>query len=66
MGALQASIALRLLLGHVEAAGVLHHYRALHGALRRTRIARSPHCPACNGRLSFVDPARYQPPDCAA
>jgi len=66
MGALQASIALRLLLGQNKAAGVLHHYRALSGALRRTRIARSPLCPACNGQLTVVDPTRYQPPDCAA
>lgn len=66
MGALQASIALRILLGQTQAAGVLHHYRALEGALRRTRIARSPVCPACNGQLTVVDPARYQPPDCAA
>jgi adenylyltransferase/sulfurtransferase len=66
MGALQASIALRLLLGQNEAAGVLQHYRALAGALRQTRIARSPLCPACNGLLTVVDPARYQLPDCAA
>jgi molybdopterin-synthase adenylyltransferase len=66
MGALQASIALRLLLGQNLAAGVVHHYRALDGALRRTRIARSPHCPACNGQLTDVDEARYLPPDCAA
>lgn len=66
MGALQASIALRLLLGQREAAGVLHHYRALAGALRRTRIARSPHCPVCTGQLTRVDATRYQPPDCAA
>jgi adenylyltransferase/sulfurtransferase len=66
MGALQASIALRLLLGQNQAAGMLHHYRALAGALRQTRIARSPLCPACNGQITVVDPARYQPPDCAA
>lgn len=66
MGALQASIALRLLLGQTHAAGVLQHYRALTGALRQTRIARSPLCPTCNGHLAALDPARYQPPDCAA
>jgi adenylyltransferase/sulfurtransferase len=66
MGALQAAIALRLLLGQPAAAGVLHHYRALDGALRRTRIARSPRCPSCNGQFTGVDPTRYQPPDCAA
>lgn len=66
MGALQASIALRMLLGRADAAGVLHHYRALDGALRQARIARSPLCPACNGQLTVVDPDRYQPPDCAA
>ncbi|HET8935866.1 MAG TPA: HesA/MoeB/ThiF family protein [Polyangiales bacterium] len=66
MGALQASIAVRLLLGQHEAAGVLHHYRALAGALRRTRIARSPRCPACTGQITGVEPTRYIPPDCAA
>jgi molybdopterin/thiamine biosynthesis adenylyltransferase len=66
IGALQASVALQLLYGADRAAGVLHHYRALDGALRRRRIARSPHCPACNGQLDRIDPARYQPPDCAA
>jgi adenylyltransferase/sulfurtransferase len=66
MGALQAGIALQLLLGDFSAAGVLHHYRALEGLLRRTRIARSPHCPLCTGTITALDPARYIPPDCAA
>jgi adenylyltransferase/sulfurtransferase len=66
MGALQAGIALQLLHGVSAAAGVLQHYRALDGVLRRTAIARSPHCPLCSGSITAVDPARYVPPDCAA
>lgn len=66
MGALQAGVALQLLRGTTAAAGELHHYRALDGVLRRTPITRSPHCPACTGHITTIDPARYQPPDCAA
>jgi molybdopterin/thiamine biosynthesis adenylyltransferase len=66
VGALQAGIALRLLLGQSAAAGVLHHYRALAGSLRKTLIARAAHCPACTGAITHVDPARYTSRDCAA
>jgi adenylyltransferase/sulfurtransferase len=66
IGALQASIALCLLLGDARAAGVLHHYRGLTGALRRRRIARSERCPACSGQIRTLDAARYLPQECAA
>jgi molybdopterin/thiamine biosynthesis adenylyltransferase len=66
VGALQAGIALRLLGGHTQAAGVLHHYRALEGALRRRPVAPNPRCPACSGEIARIDPARYTAPDCAA
>jgi molybdopterin/thiamine biosynthesis adenylyltransferase len=66
IGAIQAAIALRILLGDVAAAGVLHHYRALHGGLRRQRIARAAHCDACRGQLRALDAARYAPQTCVA
>jgi molybdopterin/thiamine biosynthesis adenylyltransferase len=66
IGALQASVALRLLLGHGRAAGVLHHYRGLTGALRRLRVAPRPACPTCSGRIQTLDAARYLPQECAA
>jgi molybdopterin/thiamine biosynthesis adenylyltransferase len=66
VGALQASIALQVLRGEKHAAGVLHHYRALPGALRRSRVARSSNCPLCLGRIADIDAARYLPRSCAA
>lgn len=66
IGALQASLALRLLSGDAGAAGELYHYRALHGALRRIRVARSARCPACSGQIQELHPARYLPQECAA
>jgi molybdopterin-synthase adenylyltransferase len=66
VGALQAAIALQILRGEVHAAGVLHHYRALPGALRRTRVARSSQCPSCLGRIADIDATRYLPRSCAA
>ena len=66
IGALQAAIALQILRGQTHAAGVLHHYRALPGALRRRRVARSPSCPLCAGQIAEIDAARYLPPSCAA
>lgn len=66
VGALQASIAIQILRGDLRAAGVLHHYRALPGALRRTRVTRSTECPSCLGRIAEIDATRYLPPSCAA
>jgi molybdopterin-synthase adenylyltransferase len=66
IGALQASIALQILRGESHAAGVVHHYRALPGSLRRTRVASSTACPLCSGRITTIDAARYLPRDCAA
>jgi adenylyltransferase/sulfurtransferase len=66
VGALQAAIAIQILRGEVHAAGVLHHYRGLPGALRRTRIARSSNCPSCLGRIAEIDATRYLPRSCAA
>lgn len=66
VGALQASIALRILRGETQAAGVLHHYRALAGSLRQSRVARSSDCALCLGRIADIDAARYLPRSCAA
>jgi len=66
IGALQAATALRILAGDAAAAGVITHYRALDGVLRRAAVPRSSECPACNGQMTRLDPARYAPRDCAA
>jgi molybdopterin/thiamine biosynthesis adenylyltransferase len=66
IGALQASVALRLLLGDAPAAGVLHHYRGLTGSLRRLRVAPRQACPTCSGHIQTLDAARYLPQECAA
>ncbi|HEX4355497.1 MAG TPA: hypothetical protein VHZ95_21375, partial [Polyangiales bacterium] len=66
IGALQASLAIRLLRGDRSAAGLLFHYRGLNGTLRARSIARSGRCDACNGRLTGLDAARYLPQECAA
>jgi molybdopterin/thiamine biosynthesis adenylyltransferase len=66
VGALQAAIALQILAGDTHAAGVLHHYRALSGSLRRSRVARSGDCPLCLGRIADIDATRYLPRSFAA
>src|SRR5690606_26281411 len=45
IGALEASLALRILSGDESAAGELWSYRALEGRLRATRVQRRPGCP---------------------
>ncbi|HKU39047.1 MAG TPA: ThiF family adenylyltransferase, partial [Polyangiales bacterium] len=66
VGALQAALALQLLAGRAQAAGVLHHYQALRSGLRRSRIERRADCALCTGRITDLDVARYLPRDCAA
>jgi len=66
VGALQAAVALQMLQGDTAAAGVISHYRALPGSLRRRRIARRVDCALCNGTITQLDRARYLPRDCAA
>jgi adenylyltransferase/sulfurtransferase len=66
VGALQAATALRVLRGDTAAAGVLTHYRALHGILRRRPIAPRADCALCSGTITQLDRARYLPRDCAA
>jgi adenylyltransferase/sulfurtransferase len=66
VGALQAATALRVLRAESSAAGVLTHYRALEGSLRRRRIAPRADCALCTGGIAQLDRARYLPRDCAA
>jgi adenylyltransferase/sulfurtransferase len=66
VGALQAALAIRLLLGDASAAGVLWSYRGLQGALRQHRVSRQPHCALCQKLIRDTDVSRYVPPECAA
>jgi molybdopterin-synthase adenylyltransferase len=66
VGALQASLALRILLGDSAAAGTLLHYRGLSGQLRGRQIKPSKNCPACTGEIRSLDAARYAPEQSAA
>lgn len=66
IAALQAALALRVLLGDSGAAGALYSYRALSGALRVHHAPRSTACPLCAGRFTSTPLERYAPPSCAA
>ena len=66
VGALQSALALRLLHGDQSAAGVLHHYRALDGMLRKHQVERSAACALCSGEIHDLRETRYAPHDCAA
>jgi len=66
MGALQASLAIRMLLGDASVAGELWSYRALDGQLRRRTVRPNPSCPLCRGELIGTPAERYAPRSCAA
>lgn len=66
MGALQASLAIRILLGDSSVAGELWSYRALDGQLRRRTVRPNASCPLCRGELIGTPAERYAPPSCAA
>lgn len=66
IGALQAALALRLLLGDASAAAQLYSYRALPGSLRARSVRRSSTCPACTGEIRDLNATRYLPRECAA
>jgi len=66
MGALQAALAIRILLGDLSAAGELWSYRALAGQLRRRSVSSNPSCPLCRGELTGTPAERYAPASCAA
>ena len=59
LGALEASLAIELLLGRVRAASVLHSYDALAGRLRKHRVARRADCPLCTGAIHDLHIDRY-------
>jgi adenylyltransferase/sulfurtransferase len=59
VAALQAALALRLLLGDASAAGELWSYRALEGRVRSHRVARNPSCPLCTGAFTGTPLDRY-------
>jgi molybdopterin/thiamine biosynthesis adenylyltransferase len=65
LGALEAALAVQLLLGVERAAGVLWSYDAMRGKLRKRRIARRAGCPLCAGQITALDHGRYSN-DCAA
>jgi molybdopterin/thiamine biosynthesis adenylyltransferase len=58
LGALQAALALELLVG-ARAAGTLYRYEGLSGQLRRRRLARRSDCALCTGAIRTLDPERY-------
>lgn len=66
MGALQAALAIRILLGDISVAGELWSYRALSGQLRRRIASSNPACPLCRGELIGTPAERYAPSSCAA
>jgi len=47
VGAMQALLALQLLLGQPDAAGHLHRWDARRGDWRKLRLVRDPDCPHC-------------------
>ena len=65
LGALEAALAIELLLGRTRAASVLHSYDALAGRLRKHRVARRADCPLCTGKIRDLQLERYLN-DCAA
>jgi molybdopterin/thiamine biosynthesis adenylyltransferase len=61
IGALQAALVIRLLLGDAAAGGTLFHHDARRSTLRRTRLAQRADCPLCGARASIdtIEASRY-------
>jgi molybdopterin-synthase adenylyltransferase len=59
LGALQAALAIELLLGRTRAAGVLYSYDALGIGLRKRRVHARRDCALCGGTVRTLDEARY-------
>lgn len=61
VGALAASLVLRVLASDRRVGGTLHHYDALAGTLRQRRAGARPDCALCGARASIraIDEARY-------
>jgi adenylyltransferase/sulfurtransferase len=66
VGALQAAIALEILLGSAAVVGTLWSYDGLRGALRSRRVRRRDACDLCSGRITDTNVSRYTPPERAA
>lgn len=67
IGALEASLALRLVAGDTTAAGRLVHVDALRGTMRRIGVGLRPDCPLCGSpSIHDLDAARYAAPLCDA
>jgi molybdopterin/thiamine biosynthesis adenylyltransferase len=66
IGAVQAALALRLLLGDPSAASQLYNYRALQGSLRSSHVTRSRACRLCSGQIRDLNASNYLPRECAA
>lgn len=65
IGAIEATLAIRILAGDTRAAGELWSYRALEGSLRATRVRRRAGCVTCEGQVRELVLARYAPPHCS-
>jgi adenylyltransferase/sulfurtransferase len=59
LGALQAALAIELLLRGSAAGGTLFSYDALAGSLRRRKLARRADCALCSGQIRDLNPERY-------
>ncbi|MFT3922588.1 MAG: HesA/MoeB/ThiF family protein [Myxococcales bacterium] len=66
LGALEAALAVQLLLGQTRAAGVLWSYDAPAGRLRRRRVSPRAGCALCSGEITTLDLERYDSNHCAA
>lgn len=65
LGALEAALAIRALLGDERVAGELWSYSALRGALRASRVRRRESCESCRGAIPTpLTAERYAPPEC--
>ena len=67
IGALEASLAIQLLVGGREAAGVLHGVDVRAGTARASRVKARAGCPLCGERASIraLEQERYAAPLCA-
>lgn len=65
MGAIQAALAIQLLLRNTHAASVLYSYDALAGKLRKRPVSRRAGCALCSGEIRDLPIERYSS-ECAA
>ncbi|AKF06814.1 Sulfur carrier protein adenylyltransferase ThiF [Sandaracinus amylolyticus] len=67
MGALEAALAVQILEGRREVAGVLHRFDARTASARTSRVKSRASCPLCGERATIraLDRERYAAPACA-